>query len=156
MSDSPEPSAPEAWLLKLVLLNEDLADWTCQHLDTGWIQHPQVRELINLWREARNNHSWTNLPSFLSSLPDPALQNLITAATVVERPVPNPAQQVGDVVLRLRNQFLDRQIAALTRRASQPELGEPERLGFLRQQQELRSLKRQPLGPLASATQTQT
>jgi hypothetical protein len=49
------------------------------------------------------------------------------------------------VVLRLRNQFLDRQIAVSIQRASQPETSEADRTELLRQQQELRQQKRAPL-----------
>ena len=54
-------------------------------------------------------------------------------------------QQLADVALRLRNQFIDRQLAALMQRANQPECAETERLDLLRQQQELRRRKRQPI-----------
>jgi hypothetical protein len=47
--------------------------------------------------------------------------------------------------VRLRNQFIDRQLADSMRRANQPECTEAERLELLRQQQELRQLKRQPI-----------
>jgi len=53
------------------------------------------------------------------------------------------------VVTRLRNQFLDRQLAALAHRGNQPDTGEEERMTLLRQQQQLRQLKRQPLTPFA-------
>jgi hypothetical protein len=75
----------------------------------------------------------------------PEMRSLITEAATQDRPIPNPPQQLADVVLRLRNQFIDRQLAALSHRASQPETSDPERLDFLRQQQELRVLKRQPV-----------
>jgi len=45
----------------------------------------------------------------------------------------------------LRNQAVDRQLAALMQRAHQPEAGEAERLELLRQQQELRKVKREPI-----------
>jgi hypothetical protein len=48
----------------------------------------------------------------------------------------------------LRNQFLDRQIAALTQKASQPELADEERVALLRDQQELRRQKQSNLSPL--------
>jgi hypothetical protein len=48
-------------------------------------------------------------------------------------------------VLRLRNQAIDRQSAALMQRAHQPETTEAERNELLQQQQELRRLKRQPI-----------
>jgi hypothetical protein len=56
-------------------------------------------------------------------------------------------QQLSDVALRLRNQFIDRQMAVLMQRAHQPDASEADREAMLLQQQELRLLKRQPLGP---------
>jgi hypothetical protein len=96
----------------------------------------------------QQNAAWSSLAAFLSELPSEDWRTLVTAATAQDKPMPNPAQQLSDVTLRLRNQYLDRQIAPLLLRASQPECGEAEKLELLRQQQELRALKRQPLGPL--------
>jgi hypothetical protein len=48
----------------------------------------------------------------------------------------------------LRNQFVDRQLNALSHRAGQPEAGDDERLEIMQRQQSLRQLKRQPLAPL--------
>ena len=39
------PSVTEFWLLKLLLLHDDTADWIHAHLDVNWVQHPQVREV---------------------------------------------------------------------------------------------------------------
>ena len=47
--------------------------------------------------------------------------------------------------MRLRNQFIDRQLAALIQRSHQPEATDAERLSLLQQQQELRELKRKPI-----------
>ena len=58
--------------------------------------------------------------------------------------MPNPELQLTDVILKLRNQALDRQIAALTAKISQA--AESEEL--LREQQQLKMLKRTPLAPL--------
>ena len=57
-------------------------------------------------------------------------------------------QQLADVTLKLRNQFLDRQIAALTQKASQPEISDAEKIELLHEQQKLREQKRAPLSPL--------
>jgi hypothetical protein len=73
------------------------------------------------------------------------LRSLVTETTAEPRPIPNPAQQLSDVALRLRNQFIDRQFGVLMQRANQPEVSEAERNDLLRQQQELRRLKRQPI-----------
>ena len=73
------------------------------------------------------------------------MRALVTGAVAEDRKLPNPDQQLADVVLKLRNQFFDRQIAVSIQRASQPETSEAERMELLRQQQELRQQKRVPL-----------
>jgi hypothetical protein len=128
-----------------VLLQEDLVDWAAAHLDSAWVQHPVAREIIARRLKAREDHSWTSLAAFLEVCDTPEMLELVTEVVAADRPVPNPAQQLADVALRLRNQFIDRQLAQLTHRASQPEMPEADRLDLLRQQQELRSQKRNPL-----------
>jgi DNA primase len=151
-AEAARPSAPEFWLLKLLLLHEQLVGWAAMHLEPGWILHAGVREIVSRRFAAQAAETWTTLAAFLDVLESAPLQNLVTEAVAESRPIPNPDQQLADVALRLRNQFLDRQLNALTRRASQPETAETERLELLRQQQQLRQLKRQPLAPLASVT----
>jgi hypothetical protein len=73
------------------------------------------------------------------------MRGLITEAVAEDRKIPSPDRQLADVVTFLRNQFLDRQIAASIQRASQPETSETDRMELLRQQQELRQQKRAPL-----------
>jgi DNA primase len=140
------PSPQEYWLLKFVLLHDDLADWAAAHLDLNWIQHGLVSQVVQQRLLAREQKTWAGLAAFLEQCQTPEMQNLITEATAQERPIPVPAQQLADLVLRLRNQFYDRQLSALIQRAELPEASEAERLELLRQQQHWRTLKRQPLG----------
>jgi hypothetical protein len=77
------------------------------------------------------------------------MRNLVTEAATEDRLLPNPQQQLADVALRLRNLFIERQLAALMHRANQPELDDAARVELLHQQQALRQLKRQPLQPPA-------
>ena len=145
-SASPQrPSTHEYWLLKLLLLHDDLVGWAAAHLDPGWVQHPLARQIVAQRLAAHANQTWTSLAAFLDECETPEMQSLVTEATAEPRPIPNPSQQLADVALRLRNQFIDRQLAALMQRANQPESSEAERLDLLRQQQELRRLKRQPI-----------
>jgi DNA primase len=139
------PSTQEHWLIKLLLLHDDLVGWAVAHLDPTWVQNPLARQIVARRLEANKSQTWTSLAAFLDECDTPETQNLVSEVTVQERPLPNPAQQLGDVVLRLRNQFIDRQVAALVQRSSHPDTGEAVRLNLLRQQQELRLLKRQPL-----------
>ena len=63
------------------------------------------------------------------------MRNLVTEAAAEDRKIPNPEQQLADVALKLRNQFLDRQIAALTQKVNQPGMPEAEQNELLREQQ---------------------
>jgi hypothetical protein len=141
------PSPHEYWLLKLVLRHEELLGWAALHLDPEWVQHPLVKEIISRRLAAHSHETWQGLPHFLDECASAELQNLITEAIADERPIPNPAQQLSDVALRLRNQHLDRQLAVSLQRANLPEISESERMDLLRQQHDLRLLKRQPLSP---------
>jgi DNA primase len=143
---APEPpNSTEAWLLKLLFLHEELVSWAAARLQPDWLHHPAVREIVSRRIAAHNEQTWHGLAAFLDGeMPEP-MRNLITEAATEGRPIPNPAQQVADIALRLRNQFLDQQLSALLQRASQPQVDEPERLELLRQQQDLRARKREPL-----------
>lgn len=145
----PKPSQPEYWLLKLVLLNDDSVEWTRAHLELLWVQHAHVQDLLARRFELHASDEWRGIAAFLTQCESAEMRTLLTEATADDRPVTNAAQQIADITLRLRNQFIDRQLAALGNRAAQPELADPERLELLQQQQSLRQLKRQPLTPLA-------
>src|SRR5882724_600884 len=148
--EAARPATAEYWLLKLLLLNEDTVDWIRAHLDTNWVQHQPVREIVTLRMAAGAGAEWQGVAAFLTQC-NGEMRNLITESIADERPIPNPSQQLSDILLRLRNQFIDRQLAALTHRTSQPETTDDARLEMMREQQTLRQLKRQPLTPLAGA-----
>jgi DNA primase len=139
------PSETEFWLLKLLLLHDDLAAWAALHLEPGWVTHPHARQIVELRLAAQTNESWKNLAAFLDECETAEMRALVTEAVAEDRKIPNPEQQMTDVTVKLRNQFLDRQIAALTQQVSRPETADAEKVELLRQQQELRQQKRAPL-----------
>ena len=147
-SESPRPSPLEFHLLKLLLLHEELVAWAALHLDLAWISNPLAREIVERRLAAQKNETWKTLAGFLDELQSPEMQNLVTEAVAEDRQIPNPETQLADVTLKLRNQFLDRQIAVLTQKASQPEISDAEKIELLREQQKLREQKRAPLSPL--------
>lgn len=147
--EASRPSPIEFWLLKLLFIHEELVGWAAMHLLPDWIEHPLAREIVARRFEAQAGETWLGLPAFLDALPSPEMQALVTEAAAETRPIPNPEQQIADVTLRLRNQHLDRQLAALTAQLVRADLADAERLSLLRQQQELRRQKREPLVPLA-------
>jgi DNA primase len=146
-ADVAPPSPVELHLLKLLLLHEELVALAVLNLDANWIVHPHVRRIVELRLAAQRSETWHNLAEFLDSCESAAQRSLITGAVAEERKIPNPETQLADVALKLRNQFLDRQIAALTQKISQPETGDDERLAWLREQMKLKEQKRLPLSP---------
>ncbi|HEX5220632.1 MAG TPA: DNA primase [Verrucomicrobiae bacterium] len=151
-TDVPEeiarPAAPELWLLKLVLMHPASVGWLAQHLDPNWIQHAVVKDIVQRRVRAESDGSWRSVGLFLDQFESAPVRSLITEATMDDREIPNPEQQLADLTLRLRNQFLDRQLAALTLHISQPETSDADKVELLRQQQQLKQMKRQPLSPL--------
>jgi DNA primase len=140
------PATPEFWLMKLLLLDDDLAAWTAGHLDVAWVQHPVVRRVLERRLAAHNEGAWHGVPAMLGDFAaDPAAQQLITEAVSERREVPNRVQQLQDAVKRLRDQALDREIAQLTQRINDPALSDAERDACVARQQALHLAKRQPL-----------
>ena len=148
MPELPPPSATELWLARLVFKHDQAMEWLAAHLDPQWIQHPLVREAVSRRIAAHSKGTWRDTAAFLDQLESPQTRSLVTETITDSREIPNVEQQFVDISLRLRNQFIDRQLAALTQRISQPDIGDAEKLDVLREQQTLKALKRQPLAPL--------
>jgi DNA primase len=145
----PRPGMLESWLLKLTLRHDPGMDWLAAHLDPNWVQHPQVRDIITRRLSAHREGNWRSIGALLDEFESPAVRSLITELISDEREIPNPDQQFADVVLRIRNQFVDQQMAALTQQLSQPGLTDAQNVELLQHLQQWRHYKKQPLGPLA-------
>jgi len=146
--EAPRSSSLEFHLLKLLLLHDELVGATALHLDLNWIQNPLVRQIVGQRLAAQANENWQSLAAFLDGCESPEARSLVTEAVAEERKIPNPELQLADVVLKLRNQFFDRQIATFTQKASQPQIGDAEKNELLCERQKLRDHKRTPLSPL--------
>ncbi|HEX7619206.1 MAG TPA: toprim domain-containing protein, partial [Verrucomicrobiae bacterium] len=147
-AEAPHLSNHEFHLLRLLLLHENLVAWAALHLDTNWISHPITRQIVEQRLAAQRNETWKSLAAFLDACNSAEMRSLVTEAVAEERKIPNPDQQLADVTLKLRNQFLDRQIAALTQKVSQLGMPEAEQNELLRERETLRGQKRAPLSPL--------
>jgi DNA primase len=147
-TEAMRPSNLEFHLLKLLLLHENLAAWAALHLDTNWILHPATRRLVERRLVAQKDETWQSLAAFLDACDSAEMRNLVTEAAAEDRKIPNSEQQLADVALKLRNQFLDRQIAAFTQKVSQPGMPEAEQNELLHEREALRGQKRAPLSQL--------
>ena len=142
------PSNHESHLLKLLFIHEELAPWLVAHLDVNWLAHPLVRQMVAARLAASENATWQNLAAFLDDCKSEFIRGLITEAVANDRALPNPQTQLADVTLKLRNQFIETQLAALTQKISQPELEDASKLELLHELQRIKVLKRTPLSPL--------
>jgi DNA primase len=142
------PPPHEFHLLKLLMLHEELAAPAALHLDPEWVQNPFVRQIISRRLAAQKEETWQSLAAFLDECESPVVRSLITEAAAEERKIPNPELQLSDLVLKLRNHFLDRQVATLTQKISQPEIADEEKISLMREQQRLREQKRTSLSLL--------
>jgi DNA primase len=147
-TEAAPPSPLELHLLKLLLLHDELVATAALNLEANWISHPQIRQLVDLRLAAQEHETWHSLTEFLDSCESSEQRSLITEAVAADRKIPNPEIQLADMTLKLRNQFLDRQIGALTQKISQPDLADDERVALLREQLKLKEQKRSPLAPL--------
>lgn len=143
------PSEIEFWLLRVVLLDEDLVEWTLGHLDLAWVEHPVVRRVLEAWFQAFERGAQTSVASLVTALDDPAAAELITEAVTLAGPLEERFRILMDTVRRVRDRWLDREIAELTRRVSHPATPPAERAAALQRQMELRRLKSTPLQPRA-------
>jgi DNA primase len=139
------PSTQEFWLLKLLLLDDELLPWAGAHLDLNWLQHSTVRQIISLRLAVGRDGASRNITTLLAELEDATARGLITEAVSEQREIPNRVQQLADILKRLRDQFIDRQLVVLGQRLAQPDLTDSDRVNLIKQQQELRQLKRQLL-----------
>jgi DNA primase len=150
-AEAEAPSRPpnnEWHLLKMLLLHEELVGWAALHLDVNWLAHPFVRQIVAARLAAYEQETWRGFAEFLDGIESPLMRSLVTEAVSGERQLSNPETQLADVTLKLRNQFLDQQIAALTQKAGTPEMTDEARLEFLHELQRVKLLKRSPLSPL--------
>jgi DNA primase len=150
-TELPRPSATELWLVRFLCLSDAaLLDWAITHLDPNWVSHPIARRVV----ESRLHQAGTAEPGDVARLAqdfeeDPAAQRLITESVSDPRPVPNLETQLKDATHRLRQAWIDRQIALLAVQLADSGLPDEQRLNAMRHQQELRAAKRLPLAALA-------
>ena len=144
VTEMARPPAPEIWLLKLLVLESEYADFAANHLDPSWITDERVRRIVAVYLSAAQS-----VPALLNAFEgESGLQNLISEAASEQRAIPDPLRQLSDVILRLRNALFDRQITELTSQLVDPTVSDEVRMEALAMQQHLRQARREPLMPL--------
>lgn len=139
------PPPNEMWLLKLTFLADEYAGWLAMHLDLQWVRHPLVRELLARRLELHRTSAWHSPAAFLGELDEDILRSLASEAMSDSRTIPNPEQQLTDLVTRLRNAWLDERIGQTSTRSAVASLSDLERNTLLQELLQLRKAKREPL-----------
>ncbi len=146
-----QPSPQEAGLLRLLLENDSFVEWIAAHLDLEWIAHPVVRAIVTERIRIEETQSWPGVGPWISELENPGWQNLVTELLVDKRPMRNPEESVrgsptrDGVVKNLRDNYIDRQLAALNQRFESGKLDDATTLDLLQKKARLNQLKQQPL-----------
>ncbi len=76
------------WLLKLLLLQDDLCEWAVAHLDPRWIQHSTVRDLVLRRLQAPRAETQAGATGLISELADDQARSLVTEALAESQPFP--------------------------------------------------------------------
>lgn len=138
------PGVNELWLLKYVFLSADLQNFAAVHLEPEWVPNPVVQRIL-----AMHFQEGGDVVGLLGRFEgDPFAESIITEAATEQREIPEPERQLADVVRRLRDAWLDRQIALRNGRLGDPTLDDDDRMVLLSELQALRLRKRSPLEPI--------
>jgi len=141
------PSAKEFWLLKLMLIDEEAPPEFAPYVNLQWIAHAQVRDIVGQIIKAHGDNAWRGAAALLSEISDSRAQALASEALAEQRKIPDPRAQIADILLTLRNQYIDREMASLNHLACQPDTPDEKQEEILRLQQDWRKMKRDPLIP---------
>ena len=146
----PRPSQPELWILKLGLLNDDSLEWLAAHLDFHWIEHAQVRTILEHRLNPHHDGSWPAPAEILNDLDDAACQNLLTEASTDPLKLADPANVLRETLLRLRNVYIDRQLTQIATQMADANANIAE---LLARQKALRAARTSPLTPVSDTAE---
>jgi DNA primase len=142
----PPPNEREFWLLRFLLLHDEQMGWVARHFELNWLQHPTVKRIVGARLEAHAAQTWRGVPSLIDALQDDAARDLITQAVAEEHRKGDLSRNIVEATHLLRNDFVDRQLAALKVQLANPGILESEATEILKKQAELRQAKQQALG----------
>ena len=132
------PSDLESWLLRLLFLTDDEpAEQLASELELEWIEHSLVREIVSRRLESAARGDWRGASVLLGEL-DEQSSTLLTRTLAARQDVPDPAGQLADVVARLRGNYLDLQLANVTRELARSDLPDEEEVRLLQEHESLR------------------
>jgi DNA primase len=149
----------ERWLLRFMLTNDELLAWIVQRLDLRWLRHATAKRIAETCVNVVHSGTWTGATGLLDNS-DEETRRLITEIVTESVNLLDPEKKLkGDpdhsdkrgILERLRDEFIDDEMATLRQRASLPETADEERIALLRKREQLRASKRKPLAVLPNS-----
>ena len=93
---------------------------------------------------------WARGLAVLGALADqPVALQLVTQAASDPRPIPDIPRQLADAARKFRDAWIERRIATVGSRLADPSLDHEAKVAAVREQQELRALRRAPLAAIS-------
>ncbi len=145
----PRPNTQEFWLLKLLLHYDELLDWTRKNLHLEWIQHDGVRKILARRLSLDETGQPIQPAALLFEFESATLRALVTESLAEGRNIPNVTEQIALLAGRVRNQSIDREMAALQQSLGQPDLSMDENTRIQHELAALRAEKRTPFSASA-------
>jgi DNA primase len=145
------PLSKESWLLRVLLENEEFAEWAATHLELEWLTDPLVREILKSRFELGD--AWPGVAVWLTQLEQAEWKVLITEVLADRRPIPDAEgilkgtpQREGTIKL-LRDEFIDQRLAEISYRLATPDLPQEEIEDLLGKKMHLQRLRNAPPAP---------
>lgn len=125
-------------------------DWLQHHLDPAWIAHATTRDITRAFlRHASEDGSMAGI---LGALAESTLaRRIVTEAAAQQRAIPDIPRQLADATRKIRDAWIDRQVILVGARLADPSSDHGAQIAALREQQELRALRKAALTPLSDA-----
>ncbi|HEY1170912.1 MAG TPA: DNA primase [Verrucomicrobiae bacterium] len=139
------PNAQEMTFLKLLLIVENDGRGWIHHMRPEWIPNATIRKLAEQIQRLEQEQQWQSPTAFMTALENDFEQSLVTEAMMDKRALPEITRQLHDYLLKLRNAYIDKQMAAANRLLDQPGITPAEQTTLIQMTQRLRTAKKLPL-----------
>ena len=147
VEESRKGSQPVDWLLEaLVGCGENFPlEWLDQNLNRDWVGDELVLQALDFRRDNYYEGHPFELPRLLALVEVAEHRSRLTEAAMNYREVDNPQKQLTDIVLRLRNCFLDVQLSEVSRESAGVDPRSEQLIRLMKRRQDLQRFKRQEL-----------
>lgn len=137
--------AHEQWFLKLFFTIAANDSQLLARIDPEWISSPTVRKIVASLLAAMESGSWDGQSPMFDAFDCEFERRTMAGALAESREIPQPAEQFNDVLKRLRDRHVDRQIMRVTQKLKAPDTPAEELTELYTEKLALEQHKQSPL-----------